>query len=171
MALGDRVPDVINITSQLEKYAELGYVFMIAHRFESIADNSSVELIFVNPSNSGKKAYIVSIELIAGGETLIDCYKNSTINANGTEITPINKKFGSNIESAMHVEYGGTYTPSGSSMSFLITGGASHFTRMGGENEGLIAGIIEPGNNLHIKLTNKSGTTIKMGIRMVWYEV
>ena len=159
------------IVSQLEKYAELGYVFMIAHRFEAVADGSSIELILENPSNSGKKTYIASIELVAGGETFIDCYKNSTINANGTEITPINKRFGSNIESVMRVEYGGTYTPSGSGMSFLITGGNTSPTRIGGENEGLIVGIIEPENNLHIKLVNKSGATVNMGIRMVWYEV
>ena len=66
-----------------------GKVFKIAHRFEDIADATTVYLYFKNPSNSGRTFTLATVEIVSQGQGRIDISKSFTVDSAGTDLSLI----------------------------------------------------------------------------------
>jgi len=146
-----------------------GYGFGLTHRFESVADGSSVYLYFENPVGSGRIVFIVTIDVIPLGQAHVDVHRNNTITSPGTKLDPVNLNFGSNIQSVVYAEHGGSYTLGDLVKSTVCPGGTKKRV-VGGAVEVGESVVIPPGYNFLVKLTNKSGATIDMAIEALWWE-
>ena len=149
---------------------EEGYTFIVAHR-ESLADGASLEVLLENPSGSGRTVHIVIIRCVGAGEGTIEIYRGVTVTTSGSSLTPVNLKIGCPITSVCSAEYGGTYDVSGAQryVDDVLPGGtivrAVGDAAEVGENV-----VLEPNNNIMVRLTNVSGTTKNFSIKIVWWE-
>jgi len=145
-------------------------VFKVGKRFP-LGTGGSVELVIQNPSDSGRMLHMVNLVVRGTAEGELDIYLNSTIDTSGTSIDPVPAIVGSTDKSVANVEYGGTYTKNANPQKTedVVPGGSGTFA-VGGESEGGLAGIIPPGQMLHLVITNSSGKDAKYTFRAVWWE-
>jgi len=145
-------------------------VFKVGKRFP-LGTGESVELVIQNPSNSTKMLHVINLIVRGTAEGELDIYLNSTIDTSGTSIEPVPAIVGSTDKSVANVEYGGTYIKNANPIKTedVIPGGSGNFA-IGGESEGGLAGIIPPGQMLHIVITNTSSKDAKYTFRAVWWE-
>jgi len=149
---------------------EKGVGFVATKRFESVANDGSVEFVLVLSDDATKDATLILVEITATGKAWVDTYKNSTITSNGTEMPIQNLKISSSTTSEMKAYYGGSYTPpSGKFMEYLIPGGTRVFSIGSAVAVGEVV-LLKRGSNLHFKITNKSGTTADIGVKILWIE-
>jgi len=146
-----------------------GQAFSVSHRFEAVGSDSSVSMYFENPSTSSRNVYVVAIEVVSTGQFWVDIYRENTISASGTQITPINLNFSSGNTSVVYVEYGGTYTL-GTSVHKTVAPGGSGIRALGGIVEVGESVVIPPNNNFVVVATNKSASSEDMSIRIIWWE-
>jgi len=146
-----------------------GYGFSISHRFEGIADGSSVDVYFENPSDSGRDVFLIAIEIIAFGQCYVDIYRGNTVTVAGTPITPVNVNFEKTISSVANVEYGGTYTLGTLTLQTICPGG-SRVRAVGGAAEVGETVVIPENFNFLVRVTNESGAATDISIRVVWWE-
>lgn len=146
-----------------------GYGYSISHRFENISSGSSVDVYFENPSASGKNIFIIVIEVVTFAQAWIDIYRNNSVTASGTSITPLNLNMGSSNTSVSYIEYGGTYSTGELAHSSVCPGG-SRIRAVGGATEVGETIIINPGGNILVRVTNKSDSSQDMSIRIIWWE-
>jgi len=146
-----------------------GYGFSISHRFEDVAADASVNLYLGNPSGSGRKVYIITIDVIALAQCYVDIYRDNSITASGTSITPVNLNFEKTVLSVVNAEYGGTYT-TGTLVHSTVVPGGSRIRAIGGVSEVGESVIISGGYDFIVKVTNKSASATDLSIRVVWWE-
>ena len=146
-----------------------GKAYTVSHRFESVASDASVQLLFNNPDTSGKTAYIVMIEVTSTGQGWVDIYRDNTVTASGTPLTPFNLNLGSTNTSSMTVEYGGTYTLGAQSLNTVCPGG-SGVRAIGAATEVGETAEIPSGHNILIQFTNRSASAEDASIRILWWE-
>lgn len=146
-----------------------GYGFAVGHRFSSIASGSSVDLYFENPLGSGRRVYIITVEVTSLAQAWIDIYRGNTVAAHGTALTPVNLNFEKNIPSIVNAEYGGTYGLGTLTLDDLCPGGSKK-EAVGGDAEVGETVIIPPGYNFLVRVTNKSASDTDISIRIVWWE-
>jgi len=146
-----------------------GYGFSASHRFESVADGASVDVYFENPNGSGRKVFLVAIEITAFGQCHVDIYRGNTVTANGTSLTPVNLNFESAITSIANVEYGGTYTTGTLAVNTVCPGGAK--VRAVGSATEVGETVVIPENfNFLVRVTNQSGVATDLSVRIIWWE-
>jgi len=153
------------------KLIEGSKVFKIGKRF-TITPGGTAEVVIQNPANSGKTLRILSIVVLGGAEGTVDIYLNSTIQTNGTTITPAPAVVGSSDPPIARVEYGGTYVINAVNpikTEDVIPGGSGNFA-VGGQSEGGLGGILPEGELLHIVVTNTSSRDAIYAIRILWWE-
>ncbi len=146
-----------------------GYGFTASHRFTGVASGSSVDMLFENPSSSGRTVFILSIEVTALAECHIDIYRGNTVSSPGTPVTPSNLNLGSSISSVAHVEYGGSYTYGVKAKETVCPGGSKK-EAIGGHAEIGENAVIPPGCNFIVHVTNASASTTDIAIEMLWWE-
>jgi len=146
-----------------------GVAFSVSHRFEGVADGTSVDLLFENPSGSGKRVFLVAAEAISFGRGHIDVYRDSGVTVSGTTVEPVNLNFESSNESVCNVEYGGTYSL-GTSVHRTIIPGGSKVRAIGSAVEIGESVVMSENHNLLFRVTNKSGAATDMSIRLIWWE-
>jgi len=146
-----------------------GYGFAVSHRFEGVADGSSVDLYFENPSDSGRTVYLITVEVGSFGQAYIDVYRSNTVTASGTTLTPVNLNFASSNSSVVKVEYGGTYTTGTLTLNTICPGG-KRSRAVGALADIGECAVMPEGFNFLVKVTNKSGTATDISIRIVWWE-
>jgi len=151
------------------KKIEEGKAFSVSHRFEGVASGSSVSVLFENPSGSQKKAYIQLVEVVSLAQAHVDIYRDVTKTAAGTQLTPLNLNMESDIESAMRIEYGGTYENGVLALNTVCPGG-SGVRAIGGATEVGENLIMPSGRNILIVVTNASASSTDLSIRIIWYE-
>jgi len=153
------------------KNIQMGYGFSVSKRFTGVANGSYSDVYFENPSGSGGNIYIIAIECSSLGSGWMDCYRNTTITASGTTLTPINLNFSSTNNSIANIEYGGTYDITGATLVHeTVLPGGSKVRAIGSVAEIGESVIIPNGYDLLVRLTNKSGTATDMSIRIIWWE-
>jgi len=142
---------------------EQGYGFASSQKF---SDVTGADIFFENPANSGRKAIIVYFRITSLGNLNADLYIDNTVTSSGTPMTKFNLNTGSNVQSAMNVEYGGTYTPGTLVDPEVVPGGVGiHATGDKAEiGEGI---ILVPGKNLLLRL---SSVTSDFSVKVVWWE-
>jgi len=84
-------------------------LFQASHRFESVAPDSGVRILFLNPSNSQKNAEIKAIETSSFGQSWIDIYRHTDASG-GSDVPILNLHLGKSNNSSMTVKQGVTYT-------------------------------------------------------------
>lgn len=146
-----------------------GYGYSISHRFENISSGSSVDLYFENPSTSEKNVFIIAVEIVTFAQAWIDIYRNNSITASGTSITPLNLNMSSSNTSVSYIEYGGTYTTGELALNTVCPGG-SRIRAVGGVSEVGESVIVNPGSNILVRVTNKSADSQDVSIRIIWWE-
>jgi len=146
-----------------------GYAYSVSHRSEAVGSGSSVDIFFENPSGSGRRVFIIMIEVVSFAQAWIDIYRNNTVSASGTSITPVNLNFENGYASVVNVEYGGTYT-TGTLVHSTVCPGGSAIRAVGGTAEVGESVVIPEGFNFLIRATNQSTSDADMSIRMLWWE-
>jgi len=146
-----------------------GVAFSASNRFEGVANDASIDLLFENPSDSGKKVFLITAEVISFGRGYIDVYRDSGVTVSGTAVEPVNLNFESANESVCNVEYGGTYDL-GASVHRTVIPGGSKVRAIGFAVEVGESVIIPENHNLLLRFTNKSGAATDMSIRLIWWE-
>jgi len=146
-----------------------GKAFSVSHRFTNIASNAEAVMVFVNPADSDKTAYIVAVEVITMAQAWVDVFHDNDITDIGTRVTPVNLNLGSNNTSAMQVGYNGSYTEGVQAVNIVCPGG-SHIRAIGGATEVGESVVIPPGKNILVKVTNKSASAQDLSIRILWWE-
>ena len=175
--LTDRIPNsllqfldgTLIVNARLFKKIYDGYGFSISHRFENVASGDSVEIYFENPANSGRVVFIISIEITTFAQAWADVYRNNSVTSSGTTTTPVNLNFGSNIASVVSVEYGGTYSL-GDNVHNTVVPGGSRIRAIGSQSEVGEVVIIPEGKNFIVRVTNKSGSSSDISVRIIWWE-
>ena len=166
--LGYAVDPVVK-TELRQKIIE-GKAFSVSHRFENVASDAYVDLLFSNPSGSGKSANLVVIEVITFAQSHVDVYRGVTVTSTGTSITPLNLNLGSANESVVDVEYGGTYSPTGDPALNTVCPGGNRVRAVGGAVEVGETAIIPENYNILVRVTNKSDSSTDLSIRILWWE-
>ena len=147
-----------------------GKGFSVSHRFESVAADAYVDLLFSNPSGSGRTAYLVVIEVVGLAQAYVDIYRGVTVTTSGTALTPVNLNLGSSEVSVVDVEYNGTYSlPAEPALNTVCPGG-SHVRAVGGATEVGETAIIPENHNFLVRVTNKSASASDFSIRILWWE-
>jgi len=146
-----------------------GYGFAVGHRFPGVGAGSSVDLYFENPSGSGRRVYIVTVEVTSLAQAWIDIYRGNTVTAPGTALTPVNLNFEKNIPSIVNAEYGGTYGLGTLTFDDVCPGGSKK-QAVGGAAEVGETAIIPPGYNFLVRVTNKSAAATDLAVRILWWE-
>ena len=154
---------------RMEDRIEQGRAFSASKRFDSVADGSIIQVVFSNPTGSGKVVYIVAIEIIATGQGAIDIYRDVSIDSHGTEIPIMNLDLGSNNPSVCEVEYGGTYSDGELAHQTVVHGGirsnaVGSFAEVGERVK------IPEGHNIMVQFENRAGTDADVSIRFLWWE-
>jgi len=146
-----------------------GYGYAASHRFEGVADDATGEIYLENPSGSGKEIFIVAIDVISTGQGWVDIYRDNTVIASGTAITPVNLNFEKAYASVASVEHSGTYTTGDQVHGSVVPGGA-RVRAVGGAAEVGESVVVPEDYNFLIRVTNKSGSAADMSIRILWWE-
>ena len=147
-----------------------GYGFSASKRFEGLASDASAETLFQNPSESGRKAYIIAVEVAGLAQAHIDIYDNVSVTDNGTEIQCRNLNLASAITPVCKAYYGGTYTPAEGKIHETVLPGGSRIRALGSQAEVGECVVIPENHNMMVRITNKSASTSDFSIRFLWWE-
>jgi len=162
--------DIVYMVPVLSYYVDNGKAFVAAEIFPSLANGSSVRVLFENPSDSGVRCrlFLVRITPLANGRLAI--YRNVSVTSRGTTIPTFNLNMELSNESKAVVEYNGTYDTTGiTPLRDALPGGSKK------EAIGSLVNIgehvkVPPGMNLMYEITNTSGSSADYSIRIVWIE-
>ena len=157
------------VGSRFEERIEQGLAFSVSKRFENVASDTVVEILFSNPNGSGKTVYIVAIEIIATGQGFVDIYRDVTIETAGIQLNVMNLNLGSTNVSSCVIETGGTYT-NGTLAHQTVVYGGTKVNAVGSLAEVGERIIIPEGRNFMIQFVNKAQTSIDLSIRILWWE-
>jgi len=164
----DKVSGIWDYMVKQGKAFEAGETF-------SISSGGSVQILFANPANSGKTIKIRLIVATGKAEGRIERYVGTygtdiSVSANGTAITPINKKPDSTITSVAILEYGGTYVNNATKVIRGVIPGGSGFFAQGGQSAIGLAGVLPQGYAYLINIYNDSTSTTDFSILLEWWE-
>jgi len=148
----------------------------------SIDSDGSVDVLFANPSGSGKTIKIRLLAAQGGAEGKTEIYTGSygaegaediVKTADGTDIPKVNKKVGGTNTSVAVLQYddvGGKYTVNTSNKTEnLIPGGSGNFATGGPATVGLAGAVLE-GYAILVRVTNTSSQSASFGVRLEWWE-
>jgi len=146
-----------------------GKGFTVSRRFTGVASKASVDFYFENPSGSEVDVFMIAMEITALASCHIDIYRNNTVTATGTSVTPVNLNFSSAKASVVQAEYGGTYTL-GNLVKQTICPGGSKKEAIGGLASVGENVVIPPGNNFLVRITNISDAATDISVEILWWE-
>ena len=159
----------LGIAPRMEDRIEQGRAFSASKRFDSVADGSIIQVVFSNPTGSGKVVYIVAIEIIATGQGAIDIYRDVSIDAHGTDIPIMNLDLGSDNLPVCEIEYGGTYSDGTLAHQTVVHGGTK-INAVGSLSEVGEKVKIPEGHNIMVQFENRAGVDVDVSIRFLWWE-
>jgi len=162
--------DFVQETSTVvERFARQGKLFVVSKRWAGVASGSSVDFVINNPADSGRDLYLLTIQITGTDQAWIDMFVDSQGLGSGMALSPANKYIGHSMTAKAVIEVDGSYTPGTKVHETVLPGGSGRFAT-GGSAELGVGGIIPPGHNLHVRLTNKSANANDLSIRVVWWE-
>ena len=144
----------------------------------SIGSGDSVDVLFANPSGSGKTIKVRLLAAQGGAEGRTEVYAGSygediVKTADGVSIPILNKKTGGTNTSVAVLQYDDTGTKytinTTDKTENLIPGGSGNFATGGPATVGLAGEILE-GHAILIRVVNTSEKTANFGVRLEWWE-
>ena len=154
---------------QLLKCLE-GYKFTAGHKFESVANGATVNVLLHVPDDAERMIFFLAFEVSSDAKANIDLYFDVEFSG-GTNLKIINlrRKMEGVIDPVAVALHSVTYTPSEYHLGAVHTGGVRQFAT-GGLSELSGAAILDPGYNVLIAVTNNSGSAQDISLRLVWWE-
>ena len=146
-----------------------GRAFSVSRRYMGIDNNDAVYMMFENPSDSGVIACVAAVEVIPDGKSYVDIYRDFEVTVEGELQQPVNERLSSDNTAKCKVFYGGEYSLGTKAHETMAYGGTKN-NAIGSLVEIGESVIIDPGYRLLFVITNKSGSTIDMSIRVIWCE-
>jgi len=146
-----------------------GYGFAASRSFKGVSSGSSVDILFHNPSGSGRIVNVVLVDVTGLAELYVEIYVGNTITSPGTEVTPLNLRPSTGISSVGKIYYGGTYTLGSMIYDMVCPGGSKQFAIGGALSLGE-AVIMDEGVNFVMRITNASASSTDFSARAVWWE-
>ena len=146
-----------------------GRAFSVSRRYMGIDNNESIYMMFENPSDSGVIACVAAVEVIPDGKSYVDIYRDFEVTVEGELQQPVNERLSSDNTAKCKVFYGGEYSLGTKAHETMAYGGTKN-NAIGSLVEIGESVIIDPGYRLLFVITNKSGSTIDMSIRVIWCE-
>lgn len=165
-------------TKTIWDYAVENDLAFVGAKMFNIGSDSSVDVLFANPSGSGKTIKVRLLAAQGGAEGRTDIYAGSygediVKTADGESIPILNKKIGGTNTSVAVLQYDDTgtkYTINTSNKTEnLIPGGSGNFATGGPATVGLAGEILE-GHAILIRITNTSDRSANFGVRLEWWE-
>jgi len=147
-----------------------GYAFTAGHRFENVASDSEVNVALRVPEGADREVFFILFELSSFAQAHIDlCF--DAYQSGGTEIKPVNlrRSMKDTISPVAEVLYGVTYTPGEDRIPMVHSGGSKKFA-IGGLTELGGSAIMAPGYDAVLVITNKSGSSQDISVRLLWWE-
>lgn len=154
------------VDTELTRKIEEGKAFTSSKRF-TVAAGDSVSIVFNNKSD--KKVKIVGIEVNTEGNIDIDVYDNVSIENLGNKWDIRNLNLESSYVPNVEIADGGTYSGGELVHQTIGYGGVKNFA-VGSQSDVGEKVIIPPNNNIMIKITNPSTSSIKISVRFLFYE-
>ena len=146
-----------------------GRAFSVSRRYVGVDNNDAVYMMFENPSDSGVIACVAAVEVIPDGKSYVDIYRDFEVTVEGELQQPVNERLSSDNTAKCKVFYGGEYSLGTKAHETMAYGGTKN-NAIGSLVEIGESVIIDPGYRLLFVITNKSGSTIDMSIRVIWCE-
>jgi len=146
-----------------------GRVFSVSRRYEGVSNGDTIYMMFENPGDSGVVAYVAAVEVIPDGKSYVDAYRDFEVSAAGEEQSPVNERLSSSNMAKCKVYYGGSYSVGAKAHETIAYGGRKN-NAIGSLVEIGESVVIDPGYRVLFAITNKSGTTIDISIRIIWCE-
>jgi len=146
-----------------------GRAFSVSRRYTSINNNDAIYMMFENPADSGVVACIAAVEVIPDGKSYVDAYREFEVTAEGELQQPLNERLSSDNTAKCRVYYGGEYSTEGKVHETIAYGGRRN-NAVGSLVEIGESVVIDPGHRVLFAITNKSGSTIDISIRIIWCE-
>jgi len=146
-----------------------GRAFSVSRRYASIDNNDAVYMMFENPSDSGVIACVAAVEVIPDGKSYVDIYRDFEVTSKGELQQPVNERLSSDNTAKCKVYYGGEYSVGAKAHETMAYGGTKN-NAIGSLVEIGESVIIDPGYKVLFAVTNKSGSTIDISIRVIWCE-
>jgi len=144
--------------------------YVASHRYEGVANGSTVYMYVENPSNSDVTMNILALEVASTGSGRIDMYRDVTVLSQGSEVPILNLRFDRPTSPKTIIRHGGSYSFNTPSHSTVLPGGTR--VRILGSISEIGEKIkIPKGYNTLIAFTNVAGVDTDVSIRMLWKEV
>jgi len=136
--------------------------------FETLSANGdTADFILQNPTSSGVVAKLSTVGVAAEGKGYLESFKNPTVTAIGTTLTPVNMRFDKSDGSQSNLAHGGTYTGGTTLGQELLAAGqkgtAPTTTAFGNT-------LLYPGNAIRFLLTNEAGGNSDYAFTFEWLE-
>ena len=148
---------------------EQGKAFSVSKRYTGVGNGDTIYMMFENPSDSGVIACIAVVEVIPDGKSYVDIYREFEVTSEGELQQPVNERLSSGNTAKCKVYYGGEYSV-GTKVHETIAYGGRRNSAVGSLVEIGESVIIDPGYRMLFAITNKSGSTIDISIRIIWCE-
>lgn len=166
-SLSDKIDTLLKYGYPMRHNAPFTFIFL--KRYE-IADGSSKTILFENPSNSDKTAFLLYTTR-GQANADIDTYINPEVTDYGTEITDKVitldlSYYGLNPRAKVYEDP----TISGDSVLTDVLSGGLNPKPIGDFNALGEVLILPPKSSVAIKITNTSGVSSKYSVKLVWYE-
>jgi len=146
-----------------------GKAFSVSRRYASIDNNDTVYMMFENSSDSGVIACVAAVEVIPDGKSYVDIYRDFEVTVEGELQQPVNERLSSDNTAKCKVYYGGEYSVGAKAHETMAYGGTKN-NAIGSLVEIGESVVIDPGYKVLFAVTNKSGSTIDISIRVIWCE-
>lgn len=130
----------------------------------ALASAGTIELLLIVTT-----AAHLRFHAAVGGDTRVQLYEGTTVSANGTQRTPLNRNRFSSKTPVTEVYFSPTITTDGSLISDQFSPGGTGPLSAGGESGTWEEWVLNPGNYL-LRATNISGATTFVHLEVDWYE-
>ena len=143
-----------------------GTLYRADYLYQNIADDKTARLHIVAGEN--KKAH-VQIFVETEGKAYVKVYTHTTYTNIGTEIVAINQNTSSNNRPDAKTYYSPIVDVLGTQISTDLMGGGSSI-QVESQSYGHHEIVLDHGDDLLVKVQNKSGDTKDINIKIIFYE-
>lgn len=163
----DSSTHAINTTENAHHEIHEGRHFKADRQDTSLATDETIELLLTTPDTTRWAHFLLTMQ--STGEVVVELYEGTTVSAEGTAITPINRNRNSDTASVVVVTHTPTITSDGTKLTENWIGTTGFKEDIGDRTRGDNEIILKQNTKYLIRLT-AVGNGIKGAIGGDWYE-
>lgn len=161
----------IQVIDAVHVHTHEGSLYTVSHRFESIADNTSV---YLHIKTAAGRNNHTNFSITASGYCDVFLYESPTLSSNGTAKTIYNNNRSSTKTSSTLAYYSPTVSAVGTELFTTLLPGGSGFVTVGASGGSPVRGgtewIFDQSRSYLISGKNTSGAAADITISVSWYE-